>query len=57
MTRFRYWKLTSDEVKKLTHNPDKILNWEIKGIRNPENDAIFIAFFYTVMEHHLIMKL
>jgi len=45
MTRFRYWKLTSDEVKKLTHNPDKILNWEIKGIRKPENDAIFIGIF------------
>ena len=41
MTRFRYWKLTSDEVKKLTHNPDKILNWEIKGVRKPENDAKF----------------
>jgi len=25
MVRFRYWKLPSDEVKKLTHNPDKIL--------------------------------
>ena len=45
MTRFRYWKLTGDEVKKLTHNPDKILNWEIKGIRKPENDAIFIGIF------------
>ena len=45
MTRFRYWKLTSDEVKKLTHNPDKILNWEIKGIRKPENDARFIGVF------------
>ena len=45
MTRFRYWKLTSDEVKKLTHNPDKILNWEIKGIRKPENDAKFIGVF------------
>jgi len=45
MVRFRYWKLTSDEVKKLTHNPDKILNWEIKGIRKPENDAIFIGIF------------
>ena len=43
MTRFRYWKLTSDEVKKLTHKPDKILNWEIKGIRKPENDAKFIG--------------
>ena len=45
MTRFRYWKLTSDEVKKLTHNSGKILNWEIKGIRKPENDAIFISIF------------
>ena len=45
MVRFRYWKLTSDEVKKLTHDPDKILNWEIKGIRKPENDAKFIGVF------------
>ena len=45
MTRYRYWKLTSDEVKKLTHNPDKILNWEIKGVRKPENDAKFIGVF------------
>ena len=45
MTRFRYWKLTSDEVKRLTHNPDKILNWEIKGVRKPEEDAKFIGVF------------
>ena len=45
MTRFRYWKLTSDEVKKLTHDPDKILNWEIKGVRKPEVDAKFIGVF------------
>ena len=45
MVRYRYWKLTSDEVKKLTHNPDKILNWEIKGVRKPESDAMFIGIF------------
>ena len=45
MTRFRYWKLTSDDTKKLTHNPDKILNWEIKGVRKPESDAMFIGIF------------
>ena len=45
MTRFRYWKLTSDDAKKLTHNPDKILNWEIKGVRKPESDAKFIGIF------------
>jgi len=25
MTRFRYWKLTSDDAKKLTHDVEKIL--------------------------------
>ena len=36
MVRVRYWKLTGDEVKKLTHDTDKILNWEIKGVRSEE---------------------
>ena len=56
MTRFRYWKLTSDEVKKLTHNPDKVLNWEIKGVRKPEVDANSLVCFCTVMELHIIMR-
>ena len=45
MSRSRYWKLTADEVEKLTHDPDKILNWEIKGIRKPEEEARFIGVF------------
>ena len=45
MSRSRYWKLTADEVEKLTHDPDKILNWEIKGARKPEEDAKFIGIF------------
>ena len=45
MSRSRYWKLTADEVENLTHDPDKILNWEIKGIRKPEEDAKFIGVF------------
>ena len=45
MVKLRYWKLTSEEVKKLTHNPDKILNWEIKGVKEPEADAKFIGIF------------
>ena len=45
MVRVRYWKLTSDEVKKLTHDTDKILNWEIKGVKEPEVDAKFIGIF------------
>ena len=45
MGRSRYWKLTADEVEKLTHDPGKILNWEIKGIRKPEEEAKFIGVF------------
>lgn len=45
MARSRYWKLTTNEVKKLTYNPDKVLNWEIKGLRKPESDAKFIGIF------------
>ena len=45
MGRSRYWKLTADEVEKITHNPDKILNWEIKGVRKPEEEAKFIGVF------------
>ena len=45
VTKSRYWKLTSDEVKQLTHEPDKVINWEIKGVRKPEEDAKFIGIF------------
>ena len=45
MGRSRYWKMTADEVEKLTHDPDKILNWEIKGVRKPEEEAKFIGVF------------
>ena len=45
MVRVRYWKLTGDEVKKLTHDTDKILNWEIKSVMEPEADAKFIGVF------------
>ena len=45
MSKFRYWKLTYDDVESLSYNPDKILNWEIKCVREPEEDAIFIGIF------------
>ncbi len=45
MNKFRYWKLTYDDVEKLTYNPDKILNWEIKCVREPEVEAKFIGVF------------
>ncbi len=45
MSRQRYWKITPDEIEKFTYNEDKILNWEIKCIREPEEKAIFIGLF------------
>ena len=45
MSKFRYWKLTYGDVEKLTYNPDKILNWEIKCVREPEVEARFIGVF------------
>jgi hypothetical protein len=45
MVRCRYWKLTIDEVEKLTYEDSKVLLWEIKGTRDPEEDAIFIGVF------------
>lgn len=45
MTRHRYWKLTADEIIKADYDPNKVLNWEIKGIRAPEDQAIFIGVF------------
>lgn len=45
MSRSRYWKLTADEMEKFSYNETKLLNWEIKGIREPEEDAKFIGVF------------
>lgn len=45
MPRMRYWKLTIEEVKKLTYDESKVLNWEIKFTREPEEDAKFIGVF------------
>tara|TARA_B100000029_G_scaffold15329_1_gene15761 strand:- start:6994 stop:7455 length:462 start_codon:yes stop_codon:yes gene_type:complete len=45
MSKFRYWKLTFDEIEKLTYNPDNVLNWDIKCIREPEDNAEFFGVF------------
>ncbi len=45
MAKFRYWKLDYTDVEKLTYNSDNILNWEIKCIREPEDEAKFIGVF------------
>jgi hypothetical protein len=45
MPRMRYWKLTIDEVEKLTYDESKVLNWEIKFTREPEEEAKFFGVF------------
>jgi len=45
MPRMRYWKLTSDEMGDLNYDESKLLNWEIKCIREPEDEAHFIGVF------------
>lgn len=45
MSKQRYWKLTADEMELLHYDESKLLNWEIKGIREPEENAVFIGIF------------
>jgi hypothetical protein len=45
LSKQRYWKITPDEIEKFTYDENKILNWEIKCIRDPEENAIFIGLF------------
>jgi len=43
--RMRYWKLTSDEMAGYSYDESKLLNWEIKCVREPEDEAHFIGIF------------
>ena len=45
MAKQRYWKITPDEMEKFSYNPDKLLNWDIKCTKQPEEEAIFIGIF------------
>ena len=45
MPRMRYWKLTIEEVEKLSYDENKVLNWEIKCTREPEDEAKFVGVF------------
>ncbi len=45
VVRARYWKLTPGEMAKLAYNPDRLLNWDVKLVREPEESAIFIGIF------------
>ncbi len=43
--RSRYWKITADEMNGFTYDENKLLNWEIKCVREPEEEAHFIGVF------------
>ena len=43
--RSRYWKINSDEMDDFAYDQSKLLNWEIKCIREPEEEAHFIGVF------------
>ena len=43
--RSRYWKITGDEMVTYSYDESKLLNWEIKCIREPEDEAHFIGVF------------
>lgn len=45
MARARYWKITPEEMETFSYDEEKMLNWEIKCTREPEEDAIFIGVF------------
>lgn len=45
MARARYWKITPEEMETFAYDENKMLNWEIKCTREPEEDAIFIGIF------------
>ncbi|MDO7697654.1 MAG: hypothetical protein MUP88_04985 [Nitrosopumilus sp.] len=41
----RYWKISSEDTDTFDYDESKLLNWEIKCIREPEVDAQFIGVF------------
>ena len=43
--RMRYWKITSEELGGYAYDESNLLNWEIKCIREPEEEAHFIGVF------------
>ncbi len=41
----RYWKLNSEELGEYSFDETKLLNWEIKCVREPEDEAHFVGIF------------
>ena len=45
MSKQRYWKITPEEIENFTYDESKLLNWEIKCTKEPEEQAQFIGVF------------
>lgn len=45
MSKQRYWKITPEEIETFSYDESKLLNWEIKCVREPEDQAQFIGVF------------
>ena len=43
--RMRYWKISAEDTDTFDYDESKLLNWEIKCIREPEDEAHFIGVF------------
>ena len=43
--RMRYWKISSEDTDTFDYDESKLLNWEIKCIREPEVENHFIGVF------------
>ena len=43
--RMRYWKITPEELEGYSYDENNLLNWEIKCVREPEDEAQFIGVF------------
>ncbi|MGY5149111.1 MAG: hypothetical protein ACW9W3_03525 [Candidatus Nitrosopumilus sp. bin_68KS] len=43
--RMRYWKISPEELSGYSYDESNLLNWEIKCVREPEVEAIFIGVF------------
>ena len=43
--RMRYWKISAEDTDTFDYDESKLLNWEIKCIREPEVEAHFIGVF------------
>ena len=45
LTRLRYWKLSAGDLDGLSYPADRVLNWDIKCVRPPEDEARFVGVF------------